>query len=133
SGSKNIFTSRFTTSLATRSGRTRPNISTNSRTRSGRPSLYGRYIIGRESPQAANEKAPLKGVSAACAAPACTAAGQTGSAAVPVSSPRRSRRGEFAFCVIGGLPLNASSQALAAIGDAASLQAARPGLQLGWP
>ena len=49
-GSKIIFTSFFTTSSAIFSGMTRPNISTNSLTRSGWPSLGGRYIIGRESP-----------------------------------------------------------------------------------
>ena len=49
-GSKIIFTSFFTTSSATFSGMTRPNISTNSLVRSGWPSLSGRYIIGRESP-----------------------------------------------------------------------------------
>ena len=38
-GSKIIFTSRFTTSSATLSGMTSPNISTNKRTRSGCPSL----------------------------------------------------------------------------------------------
>ena len=49
-GSKIIFTSFFTTSSATFSGMTSPNISTNSLVRSGCPSLCGRYIIGRESP-----------------------------------------------------------------------------------
>ena len=49
-GSKIIFTSFFTTSSATLSGMTSPNISTNSWVRSGFPSLDGRYIIGRESP-----------------------------------------------------------------------------------
>ncbi len=49
-GSKIIFTSRFTTSSATFSGMTRPNISTNSLLASGWPSLIGKYIIGRESP-----------------------------------------------------------------------------------
>ena len=55
-GSKISFTSFFTTSSATFSGMTSPNISTNSLSRSGWPSLGGRYIIGRESPSAANEK-----------------------------------------------------------------------------
>ena len=36
---------------------TNPNISTNNWLSSGCPSLYGRYIIGRESPYTANEKA----------------------------------------------------------------------------
>ena len=58
-GSKIIFTSLFTTASATFSGMTRPNISTNSLLRSGWPSLYGRYIIGRVSPTAANENAEL--------------------------------------------------------------------------
>jgi hypothetical protein len=49
-GSNIIFTSRFTTASAIRCGITKPNISTNSLTKSGRPSLYGRYIMGRESP-----------------------------------------------------------------------------------
>ena len=49
-GSKISFTSFFTTSSAIFSGMTKPNISTNSLTRSGWPSLGGRYIIGRESP-----------------------------------------------------------------------------------
>ena len=49
-GSKIVFTSLFTTASATFSGMTKPNISTNSLVRSGWPSLYGRYIIGRESP-----------------------------------------------------------------------------------
>ena len=56
-GSKIIFTSRFTTASAIFGGITRPNISTNSLVRSGWPSLDGRYIIGRESPYTANEKA----------------------------------------------------------------------------
>ena len=49
-GSKIIFTSRFTTSSAIFGGITKPNISTNSLVSSGWPSLDGRYIIGRESP-----------------------------------------------------------------------------------
>src|SRR5215510_2015880 len=64
-GSKIIFTSRCTTASAIFSGMTRPNISTNSLTRSGRPALVGRYIIGRVSPTAAKEKPLL--VAAACA------------------------------------------------------------------
>ena len=58
-GSKINFTSFFTTSSATFSGMTKPNISTNSLFSSGCPSLYGRYIIGRESPYTANENAEL--------------------------------------------------------------------------
>ena len=54
-GSKISFTSFFTTSSATFSGRTSPNISTKSLVRSGWPSFGGRYIIVRESPYAANE------------------------------------------------------------------------------
>ena len=49
-GSKIIFTSLFTTASAIFSGMTSPNISTNNLLSSGCPSLYGRYIIGRESP-----------------------------------------------------------------------------------
>src|SRR5262245_39262620 len=63
-GSKIIFTSFFTTSSAIFSGITKPNISTNNLTRSGLLPLGGRYIIGRESPTAANEK-PGAGVFAA--------------------------------------------------------------------
>src|SRR5262249_46632854 len=51
-----IFTSLFTTSSAIFSGMTKPNISTNNLTRSGLLPLGGRYIIGRESPTATNEK-----------------------------------------------------------------------------
>src|SRR5208337_595293 len=65
SGSKIIFTSLFTTSSATRSGMTRPNISTKSFTRSGSPAFSGRYIIGRVSPTAAKEKPLLVGCGAA--------------------------------------------------------------------
>src|SRR5262245_46903262 len=55
-GSKIIFTSFCTTSSAIFSGMTKPNISTNNLTRSGLLPLGGRYIIGRESPTATNEK-----------------------------------------------------------------------------
>src|SRR4029434_3026396 len=55
-GSKIIFTSFCTTASATFSGMTKPNISTNNLTRSGLLPLGGRYIIGRESPTATNEK-----------------------------------------------------------------------------
>src|SRR5262245_43068926 len=65
-GSKVNFTSLFTTASATLSGMTRPNISTNSLLSSGCPSLYGRYIIGRESPYAANEKAESAAVGGGC-------------------------------------------------------------------
>src|SRR5215475_352184 len=60
-GSKIIFTSLFTTSSASLGGITKPNISTKSWLSSDCPSLYGRYIIGRESPYTANEKAPAGG------------------------------------------------------------------------
>src|SRR5262245_33388626 len=81
-GSKIIFTSLFTTSSAIFSGMTKPNISTNNLTRSGLLSLGGRYIIGRESPTATNEK-PRAGsfaavpFSAAAARPATTASAAT--------------------------------------------------------
>ena len=58
-GSKIVFTSFFTTASAIFSGITSPNISTNNWLSSGCPSLYGRYIIGRESPYTANENAEL--------------------------------------------------------------------------
>src|SRR5262245_30416903 len=81
-GSKIIFTSFFTTSSAIFSGMTKPNISTNNWTRSGLLPLGGRYIIGRESPTATNEK-PGAGFfaavpfSAAAAGPATTASTAT--------------------------------------------------------
>ena len=49
-GSKVSFTVLMTSSSATFSGMTSPNISTNSLLMSGWPSFSGRYIIGRESP-----------------------------------------------------------------------------------
>src|SRR5215510_4122946 len=64
---------------------TRPNISTNSLTRSGRPSLDGRYIIERESPQAANEKPePACWAAAFCALPS-KSGGNTGRLEMPES------------------------------------------------
>src|SRR5262249_35724152 len=89
-GSKIIFTSRFTTSSATRSGITNPNISTNSLSKSGLTSLYCRYIMGRESPQTANENPEL----ACCAAALCVlpskSEGNAGSVAAPERSALRS-------------------------------------------
>src|SRR5262245_10453057 len=73
-GSKLIFTSRCTTASATFSGMTRPNISTNSLTRSGRPALSGRYIIGRVSPTAAKENPLLVAALWARAGPVLAAA-----------------------------------------------------------
>src|SRR6476620_10039101 len=91
-GSKIIFTSLATTASATFSGMTSPNISTKNLLRSGCPSFRGRYIIGRVSPTAANEKpAPVGG--SACAVAVCTPASSgretTGSAASVPSTRRR--------------------------------------------
>src|ERR1700761_9241908 len=72
-GSKIIFTSFATTASATLSGMTSPNISTKNLLRSGCPFFNGRYIIGRVSPTAANEKPPPVG-GGACAVAVSTLA-----------------------------------------------------------
>src|SRR5258707_13842274 len=93
-GSKIIFTSLATTASATFSGMTNPNIATKNLFRSGCPSFNGRYIIGRLSPTAANEKPPPVGSGApgvvvcACAL-ATNGKGRVGRAA---SAPRTRRR-----------------------------------------
>src|SRR5271165_1046298 len=96
SGSKIIFTSRFTTSSATRSGMTRPNISTKSFTRSGWPAFSGRYIIGRVSPTAAKEKPPCAEAVSARAGLARSGADNAGNAARAESKVRRSTPAEAA-------------------------------------
>src|SRR5207248_4037710 len=76
------------------SGMTTPNISMKNLLRSGCPSFKGRYIIGRVSPTAANEKPPPGGSGApgvvvcACAL-ATNGKGRAGRAA---SAPRTRRR-----------------------------------------
>jgi hypothetical protein len=101
-GSKIIFTSRFTTSSATFSGMTRPNISTNNRTRSGCPSLTGRYIIGRESPQAAKENPFFSAVGCAFGALGRTTPARAAVAARVESKPRRLTPAGVGFCAIIG-------------------------------
>ena len=93
-GSKIIFTSFVTTASATFSGMTNPNISTKNLLRSGCPSFNGRYIIGRVSPTAANEKpAPVRsgapGVVVCACALATNGKWRVGRAA---SAPRTRRR-----------------------------------------
>ena len=96
-GSKIIFTSLFTTASAIFSGMTSPNISTNNWLSSGCPSLYGRYIIGRESPYTANEKA----ADGACWAIAAHGA-KAGSSAKIESRTRRliPKREEIGFMIL---------------------------------
>ncbi|MGY4450639.1 hypothetical protein ACVWZR_005299 [Bradyrhizobium sp. i1.3.1] len=93
-GSKIIFTSFATTASATFSGMTNPNISTKNLLRSGCPSFNGRYIIGRVSPTAANEKPPPM-ETGACAVVvwACAlATSGTENAGSAASAPRTRRR-----------------------------------------
>src|SRR5207342_1809862 len=93
-GSKIIFTSLATTASATFSGMTNPNISTKNLLRSGCPCFSGRYIIGRVSPTAANEKpAPVESGDAGVVVCACALA-TNGKARVgrAASAPRTRRR-----------------------------------------
>src|SRR5262249_27928123 len=97
-GSKIVLTSRFTTSSATFSGITSPNNSTNNLVRSGWPSfLTGRYIIGRESPYAANDNPEPAGPDAgfvcvcACVLVVPNRLGRAGRAARARSTARRLR------------------------------------------
>src|SRR5258707_482236 len=97
-GSKISLTSFFTTSSATFSGMTRPNISTNSLLTSGWPSIKGRYIIGRESPYAAKEK-PDSDFVAALAVSAATAVCVPKVNASAAMAPTRTPQADFGFHV----------------------------------